>query len=380
MHNTVVSKYEEHIAIIGAGISGLTLGISLKQNNIPCVIFEKSPTISEHGAGISISPNGKHILSKLNVLDDLKNVSGNTSETIFFSNLKEITKISSDVLTTSRKSLHDILLNKFISLNGEILFDYELENINLDLKEISFKNGKSLNVGHIASCDGIKSICRSKAIDSSHPKYSGYSVWRSIINQNQSHIGFYLGAGFHIVSYPINNKQISFVAAVKTNNQIKESWMTKGSYSDLQNDIPKKVLEKFSNLKESSEIYKWGVFVRPKIKTLFKKNITFFGDAAHPIVPFLGQGGCLALEDAYIFSNLYIKNNYNISKTQEEYQFIRLGRINEITKSSLSQGKLNHLKNPLLVFVRNFAMKNTNIIKHMTTKIWGYRPENDIHF
>ena len=380
MHNTVVSKYEEHIAIIGAGISGLTLGISLKQNNIPCVIFEKSPTISEHGAGISISPNGKHILSKLNVLDDLKNVSGNTSETIFFSNLKEITKISSDVLTTSRKSLHDILLNKFISLDGEILFDYELENINLDLKEISFKNGKSLNVGHIASCDGIKSICRSKAIDSSHPKYSGYSVWRSIINQNQSHIGFYLGAGFHIVSYPINNKQISFVAAVKTNNQIKESWMTKGSYSDLQNDIPKKVLEKFSSLKESSEIYKWGVFVRPKIKTLFKKNITFFGDAAHPIVPFLGQGGCLALEDAYIFSNLYIKNNYNISKTQEEYQFIRLGRINEITKSSLSQGKLNHLKNPLLVFVRNFAMKNTNIIKHMTTKIWGYRPENDIHF
>ena len=98
------------------------------------------------------------------------------------------------------------------------------------------------------------------------------------------------------------------------------------------------------------------------------------------IVPFLGQGGCLALEDADIFSNLYIKNNYNISKTQEEYQFIRLGRINEITKSSLSQGKLNHLKNPLLVFVRNFAMKNTNIIKHMTTKIWGYRPENDIHF
>tara|TARA_Y100001968_G_scaffold282193_1_gene279887 strand:+ start:831 stop:1973 length:1143 start_codon:yes stop_codon:yes gene_type:complete len=380
MHNTVVTKYDEHIAIIGAGISGLTLGISLKQNNIPCVIFEKSPTISEHGAGISISPNGKHILSKLNVLDELKKVSGNTDETIFFSNLKEITKISSDVLTTSRKSLHDILLNKFTSLDGEILFDYELENINLDLKEISFKNGKSLNVRHIASCDGIKSICRSKAIDSSFPKYSGYSVWRSIINQKQSHIGFYLGAGFHIVSYPINSQQTSFVAAVKTNNQIKESWMTKGSYSDLQNDIPNEILKKFSCLKESSEIYKWGVFIRPKTKTLYRKNITFFGDAAHPIVPFIGQGGCMAIEDAYIFSNLYIKNNYNISKTQEEYQFIRLDRINKITQSSLSQGKLNHLKNPLLVFARNFVMKNTNIIKHMTTKIWGYRPESDIHF
>ena len=379
MHNTDVTKYDKHIAIIGAGISGLTLGISLKLNNIPCVIFEKSPTVSEHGAGISISPNGKHILSKLNILDELKKVSGNTSETIFFSNLKEITRISSDVLTTSRKSLYDILLSKYISLDGEIHFNSELEKIDLDLKEISLKNDKSFNVGHIASCDGIKSICRSKAIDPSFPKYSGYSVWRSIINQKQSHIGFYLGAGFHIVSYPINNEQTSFVAAVKTNNQTRESWMTKGSYSDLQDDIPKEILQKFNSLK-SSEIYKWGVFVRPKTRILFKKNITFFGDAAHPIVPFIGQGGCLAIEDAYVFSNLYIKNNYNISKTQEEYQLIRLNRINKITKSSQNQGKLNHLKNPFLVFSRNFLMKNTNIIKYMTKNIWGYRPENDIHF
>ena len=69
MHNNFVSTYKNHIAIIGAGISGLTLGIVLKKQNIPCIIFEKFPSISEYGAGISISRNGQKVLEELDVLD-----------------------------------------------------------------------------------------------------------------------------------------------------------------------------------------------------------------------------------------------------------------------------------------------------------------------
>ena len=76
-HNIFVSIYKNHIAIIGAGISGLALGIVLKEQNIPCVIFEKLDSISEHGAGISISRNGQKVLKELGVLDQLKLISGN---------------------------------------------------------------------------------------------------------------------------------------------------------------------------------------------------------------------------------------------------------------------------------------------------------------
>ena len=64
-HNNFVSIYKDHIAIIGAGISGLALGIVLKKHNIPCVIFEKFPSISEYGAGISNSHNLHDLITHL---------------------------------------------------------------------------------------------------------------------------------------------------------------------------------------------------------------------------------------------------------------------------------------------------------------------------
>ena len=368
-----MNNYENSVAIIGAGISGLALGIFLKENNFPCVIFERSSKISEYGAGISISPNGKDVLEKLNILEELKAISGNSKKTIFYSNLKEITSIDTDVLTTSRKNLYDLLLKKYSSLGGEILFGYELNDVDIGEKQIYFVNGISHNVGHIAACDGIKSKCRQICFTSEMPEYSGYSVWRSILDQKQSNISFHLGPGFHMVSYPISKNKTSFVAAIKTKQKNEESWMLRGTYSDLSKDIPVEILNDYEALKNTQDIYKWGIYTRPKIKSLYSNHLTLFGDAAHPITPFIGQGGCMALEDVYEFSKILKSNDSQFLKTQKEYQSKRLKRIRFINKASMNQGKLNHLNNPLLVSFRNFIMKNTNIVSLMTRKIWEYR-------
>ena len=368
-----MNNYENSVAIIGAGISGLALGIFLKENNFPCVIFERSSKISEYGAGISISPNGKDVLEKLNILEELKAISGNSKKTIFYSNLKEITSIDTDVLTTSRKNLYDLLLKQYSSLGGEILFGYELNDVDIGEKRIYFANGISHNVGHIAACDGIKSKCRQICFTSEMPEYSGYSVWRSILDQKQSNISFHLGPGFHIVSYPISKNKTSFVAAIKTKQKNEESWMLRGTYSDLSKDIPVEILKDYEALKNTQDIYKWGIYTRPKIKSLYSNHLTLFGDAAHPITPFIGQGGCMALEDVYEFSKILKSNDAQFLKTQKEYQSKRLKRIRFINKASMNQGKLNHINNPLLVFFRNFIMKNTNIVSLMTRKIWEYR-------
>ena len=128
----------------------------------------------------------------------------------------------------------------------------------------------------------------------------------------------------------------------------------------------------YPTIKDANEIYKWGVYIRPKIESLYNNNITFIGDSAHPIVPFLGQGGCLALEDAYIFGNLLNKYNNNFNKAQNKYQQVRIKRIKSINNQSLNQAKLNHLSNPLLIFIRNMLMKYTNIILSRTKNIWSY--------
>jgi len=379
-HNIFVSIYKNHIAIIGAGISGLALGIVLKEQNIPCVIFEKLDSISEHGAGISISRNGQKVLKELGVLDQLKLISGNPKKANFIYANKEITSIDIDHITTSRKALHKVLLEKYLSANGEINFNFELADIDINNKLLSFSNNKNFNVEHIASCDGIKSICRTSVLENkSKPSYSGYSVWRSIINKKQNEVEFHLGPGFHVVTYPINSSKTSFVAAFKTHKASKESWKSKGSFNDLQTLLPKYILEKYSSLKNNDELYKWGVYTREDVNTLYMKNITFLGDAAHPIVPFMGQGGCLALEDGYIFGNLVAKYKNDIKKSQLLYKDLRFNRVKKIHRESLKQGKLNHLKNPVLIFIRNLLMKYTNIIHIMTKKIWNYDSKDIIN-
>ena len=132
----------KHIAIVGAGISGLALGIILKKNNIPCLIFEKSERISEYGAGISLSPNGLRVLKDLEVFNNIKTNSCNPRNGIFFSRSNQIANTSINVITTSRDLLHKTLYEKYISMDGDVLFNHELSDLSLDSKSLNFTNKK----------------------------------------------------------------------------------------------------------------------------------------------------------------------------------------------------------------------------------------------
>ena len=368
-----MNNYCDHVAIIGAGIAGLALGIILKKNNINCVIFEKSKSISEYGAGISISPNGMKVLEYIDLQSEFCKVSEQPRNTVFFSNNKKITEVLSKVRTTSRKNLYNILLEKYLSLEGEIFFNHTLEDLDIQNNSIKFSNTKSFNVCHIAACDGIRSICQEKIFQSHNkPHYSGYSVWRAIFPHQQNEINFYLGSNFHIVTYPIDRERISFIASLKSKNKYIESWKEKGTLNELLSEIEFDILKKYPTIRHASDIYKWGIYVRPELKNLFYQNVTFFGDAAHPVVPFIGQGASLALEDVFIFGSLLNKYKNDFEATQKDYQSLRLKRIRSIHKKSLNQAKLNHLSNPLNVFARNILMRYTNVILKRTNSIWSY--------
>ena len=374
-----MKDYSNHIAIIGAGISGLALGCMLKKANIPAIIFERSSVVSNYGAGISISPNGRDVLSYLEVDEVISKLSGNPKKALFFSNEVKITSIPSNVITTSRKILYKSLLEKYLQLDGDILFDHELIDIDCENINIFFSNNSSFNVQHVVACDGIKSSVRAKQMPGSKdPSYSGYSVWRAIINRRQENIETHLGPNYHIVTYPVDESRTSFVAAIKTSKAYAESWKAKGSLEELKEDLPQESEIINSIFKEGDELYRWGVYTRPNITDLYSKNITFLGDAAHPIVPFIGQGGCLALEDAYVFGKLASKFRNNFKKIQYSYQKIRLKRVIKIKNESERQGFLNHLSNPLLVYSRNMFMKYTPIISSRIKKIWTYNPDKEI--
>ena len=380
VHNCNMQNYEDYIAIIGAGISGLALGCILKKADIPVIIFEKSTDISEYGAGISISPNGAKVLKYLNLYDEIISISSNPKQADFFSNDKKINTFDVDVITTSRQDLYKSLYKKYISLDGQILFDHKLCDVDFDKSELNFLDCKTYKVRHIAACDGIKSICRNQLDSQKEPIYSGYSVWRAIVEKKQKNTQTFLGPNHHIVTYPISDSKISFVAAIKTPKKYKESWKSIGTYEELRNDLVFSNKDFYSFINEETPLFKWGIYIRPLLKNIKYKNLTLLGDAAHPIVPFIGQGGCLALEDAYTFGNLLIKYDSDINKTQNAYEVLRIKRIKTIANMSLRQGHLNHISNPIIVFLRNFVMQYFPLLamRSVREKIWNYDPEEEI--
>lgn len=368
-----MNDYSKHVAVIGAGIAGLALGCVLKKEGIKSIIFEKSQTVSNYGAGISISENGINILKKIGVYESVLAESANPKKASFFSKNKLINTFDVNVITTSRKVLYKCLLDYYLSLNGEIIFGYGAEKINIEESEISFLNGTSCKVMHIAACDGIKSICRECLDPITNLNYSGYSIWRAIHKKSQNNIQTSLGSGHHIVTYPINDNEISFVAVVQSSNTQKSSWKFKGTYEDLQNDLVHSNDKYFSFLESNPNLYKWDIYTRCSPSSLLNSNITLLGDAAHPIVPFLGQGGCLALEDAYIFGKLVVRFKHDFEKIQSSYEDIRLKRIKNITKLSQRQGYFNHLSNSFLITGRNAVMKLLpNVAMQSAKSIWTY--------
>jgi len=375
-----MNEYHEHIAIIGAGISGLALACILKKAKIPVVVFEKSKQVSDYGAGISLSPNGMRVLKELDIFNEVVSVSANPNQATFFSGNKKINSFDVDVITTSRQVLYKSLYEKYKFLNGKILFDHDLSDLDCINLKVSFTNSKEYKIAHIAACDGIKSLCRQTNEIESEPIYSGYSVWRAVLKKNQKEIKTFLGPNHHIVTYPISNSKISFVAAIKTSKQYKESWRTVGTFNELKEDLGISNSNFYSFINEDTSLFKWGVYIRPLIKNLKYNNLTLLGDAAHPIVPFLGQGGCLALEDAYIFGNLLIKHNSDFDKAQNVYESVRKKRIKTVMNLSLRQGYLNHISNPVIVFLRNLVMRYmpSLAMRSIKFKVWNYDPSLDI--
>ena len=336
------------IAVIGAGVSGLSVASLLAKAGHKVSVFEKNQRIREVGAGIQISPNG-------------------------FCVLKEI-GLSKKVIQTS-------ICNKSILIcdyqNGQKLLQFDQssvlgkENFRLlhraDLINLLYRsavsNKVSFNLGYTADAkslrdqysfvigaDGVHSTTRSLLNpQQSKNRRSDYFAWRSIVpNKFNHHSGVRLtiAPNKHIVSYPVRGSdQLNLVLIQESENDEIFEWSRKEKPENIKNLFSEFGGDLGDALKSVETVHKWGLSSQDIPSNWAIDNIFLIGDALHPMLPFLAQGANSALEDAFILAKLI--TFHEPSKAAEKYIEIRKPRLLRLMKAIKNNAWKFHLEHSL---------------------------------
>ena len=362
------------IAIIGAGISGLFIANLLRQDsNYDITIYEKNNSINlEKGYGIQLSVNSVKLLNKISFqnIDQLNNFNPNKID--FYSlqkkqkicdlNISEFNTDNAKYTTLQRSTLIEFLKEKIptnlIQYNKKIK---QVDNKN-ETVMLTFENNSSAEYDYLVISDGVfsptKSLVANKQIE---PKYFTSIAIRGTINRknfeniNYNNISLFLGSNFHSVVYPVDkNSEFNFIGILRknlTNNQLQNySLFSENSFissilSELSGQIDQNILENINNIKC------FPIFISNEIYDQQHKNIFLIGDAFFASPPSFAQGASQSIEAAFELFEYINKNSNDFNK-----------RRIEKTKMINNRSKFNHfvfhLSNPLIIFVRDFILRN----------------------
>ena len=250
------------IIIIGAGISGLTLGLALLKKNINVQIFEKEKEIEQRGAGINISPNGSSILYNLGLEEKINSLACKPKD-IELRNFNNGLLLAKQNLNNScekkfkypffqaqRKDVINILFDEINKINPEIIFfGYELKEFEekKDHVNIKFNNNDKIEGSLIIGCDGINSKVGKVLNPAATSKFSNIIAWRGVIKMEDLSAKvkslpptIWMGNEKHFVHYPIGkNNLLNFIGTVRKDEWFGQSWHQFGNKEDLKKDFGK---------------------------------------------------------------------------------------------------------------------------------------------
>tara|TARA_B100000029_G_C17505953_1_gene934448 strand:- start:245 stop:1375 length:1131 start_codon:yes stop_codon:yes gene_type:complete len=375
---------KKKVAIIGAGIAGLTLASLLKTNsNFEFVIYEKEENLNlDEGFGIQLAVNGTSILNQIGFDKLDKSEKYHPSKLDFYStNCNKICDLDLTVFNSPNEkytTLKRSVLIKFLKeklLTNSIIFNKKINDVKKTNGKIhiSFFDGANDEVDYLVVADGVysntKSVIEKKF---SKPNYYGAIAIRSqistedILNFNSENISIIMSSNSHLVLYPVNLKQeINLVCIIRKKLQEKDSIKT-----ILENKI-------FKNNKKLVNFFKgdlksWPIYTTLKPTKSNHENIFYIGDAFYTFPPTLAQGASQSIEAANEIFNLIINGNTDI---QNKYFEKRVERINLINKRAKFNYFGFHISNPLLKILRNqflkYSVKNKKFIQAYLGKIYN---------
>jgi salicylate hydroxylase len=349
------------IAIVGGGIGGLTAALALRARGLAVTVFEQAEILREIGAGVSIHPNAARLLKRIGLDDQLRKIGSPITGITLRSSRGEAIATNEGPATPASLpdggvgyNVHraDFLNLLFAALpKGTVNLGHRCTRLTEDgdRVQLSFANGASAEADVVIGADGIRSVVQREIGLESRPTSEGTMAYRGLVAAERlswahelKNPALWLGSGRSFLLYPVaGGRLINMVAFVPTDTDSEESWSAPGDLKALAADYAgwdRPVVDTINALEET---FRWGIYDRAPLPHWSTARVTLMGDAAHPMVPHVGQGAAQSIEDAITLAVLLEGcAAADVASRLKWYEALRLARTSQVQALARAAGKL----------------------------------------
>lgn len=369
-----MNRDDLHVLIIGAGIGGLTVAIALQRQGFRVSVFEQAQELGEVGAGLTLFKNSNLAFAHLGLNEAIAAMSDipdygamkdyKTGEVLNM--LGPLRAPQSDEVGSEwknyeltlrqvhRADLHALLVDT-INRNdpNTIHLGASFVGAAQDATSVTarFENGTSATGDVLIGCDGIRSAVRQELYGADEPEFLNYVAWRGLVPMESlpddlltPDTGVLKGTNKSITRYKIRGGTlVNYVAFARRSDWTEDGWMVPSTIDEVMDefsDATDEVRLLVTNTPPNAS-FKWGLLGRDPLPNWTQGRITLLGDAAHPMLPFLGQGAGMAIEDAIVLSRVFAQSQ-DVSEGLARYEAARRERTTLVSMGSRHAGLKIH--------------------------------------
>ncbi len=387
----------EPVLIAGGGIGGLALALALARRGVASKVLERRASFSAEGAGIQLGPNATRILTRLGVAEALAAAAGNPQSIQVFNGISGarlaelplgpwlVARHGAPYWVLHRADLQSALLTPaHNSPLIEIITGYAVSAFSVEGAGVRVTAGtQSFNGRLLVGADGLRSRVRTLLWPDARLTYSGKTASRTLIAAaeapqlfRQSIVGVWMAPRAHVVHYPVSQGREIAVIAIVAEDWPGDGWTLDVPREGLAERLRMLPRELRSFLDLATEWRRWALYDASPLPRLARGPVILMGDAAHPILPFLAQGGALAIEDAETLADC-IAGCSDLRDAGRRYEGARGSRAAHVQQASRRNGAIYHLSPPASL-ARDLTLRAAPGSALMALYDWVYGWRGDV--